>query len=51
MPTESTDRGATPDLQTIEPLLDVDVALDNAEWRTMNRVLGVSTVSAFNSSI
>jgi hypothetical protein len=51
MLTESTDRGATPDLQTIELSLDVDVTLDNAEWRTMNRVIGTSTVCAFNSSI
>ena len=48
---ESTDRGTMPDLPTIELSLDVDVDLDNAEWRTMNRVIGASTVSAFNSSI
>jgi hypothetical protein len=49
MSTESTDRGAKPDLQTIEPLDVVD--LDDAEWRTMNRVIGARSVSAFNSSI
>jgi hypothetical protein len=48
---ESTDRGAEPELQTIELPLDVDVDLDDAEWRTMNRVIGAPSVSAFNSSI
>ena len=51
MSTKSTDRGAKPDLQTIELPLDADVDLDDAEWRTMNRVIGVRSVSAFNSSI
>jgi hypothetical protein len=51
MPLESTVRGPKPDLQTIELPLDANVDLDDAEWRTMMRVIGVRPVSAFNSSI
>jgi hypothetical protein len=48
---ELTDRGAVPGQENIELLLDDDVNLDDAERRTMNRVIGVRSVSAFNSSI